>query len=239
MKTKLYPKSPVRVVISGPSGCGKTCLLTKLITEIINDYTEIYIYSPSIYQETYSKLIECFEQKIPPKSIPKVLKNNKSIDDIISDEKFEPSDIEISVYENIDELKHPQDYQSESTVIILDDLNENEMKDERVQALFKRSRHNNISVFIISQDYYELPKRTIRANSNVFHLLKPNNIRDVQNLFQDKASMDMIIDEFKLLCNICWQTKFQPLTIDMSKDKEVGKYKLGLDSILVPKSDPF
>ena len=76
MKTKLYPKSPVRVVISGPSGCGKTCLLTKLITEIINDYTEIYIYSPSIYQETYSKLIECFEKKIPPKSIPKVLKNN-------------------------------------------------------------------------------------------------------------------------------------------------------------------
>ena len=239
MKTKLYPKSPVRVVISGPSGCGKTCLLTKLITEIINDYTEIYIYSPSIYQETYSKLIECFEQKIPPKSISKVLKNNKSTDDIISDEKFEPSDIEISVYENIDELKHPQDYQSESTVIILDDLNENEMKDERVQALFKRSRHNNISVFIISQDYYELPKRTIRANSNVFHLFKPNNIRDVQNLFQDKASMDMIIDEFKLLCNICWQTKFQPLTIDMSKDKEVGKYELGLDSIFVPKSDPF
>ena len=239
MKIKLYPKLPVRVVISGPSGCGKTCLLTKLITEIINDYNEIYIYSPSIYQETYSKLIECFEQKIPPKSIPKVLKNNKSIDDIISDEKFEPSDIEISVYENIDELKHPQDYQSESTVIILDDLNENEMKDERVQALFKRSRHNNISVFIISQDYYELPKRTIRANSNVFHLFKPNNIRDVQNLFQDKASMDMIIDEFKLLCNICWQTKFQPLTIDMSKNKEVGNYKLGLDSIFVPKSDPF
>ena len=113
------------------------------------------------------------------------------------------------------------------------------MKGERVQALFKRSRHNNISVFIISQDYYELPKRTIRANSNVFHLFKPNNIRDVQNLFQDKASMDMIIDEFKLLCNICWQTKFQPLTIDMSKDKEVGKYKLGLDSIFVSKSDPF
>ena len=82
-------------------------------------------------------------------------------------------------------------------------------------------------------------KRTIRANSNVFHLFKPNNIRDVQNLFQDKASMDMIIDEFKLLCNICWQTKFQPLTIDMSKDKEVEKYKLGLDSIFVPKSDPF
>ena len=236
MERKLYPKSPVRVVISGPSGCGKTCLLTKLITEIINEFTEIYIYSPSIHQETYQKLIECFEQKIPPKSISKVLKNKKTIEDCLTDEL---SDIEISVYENIDELKYPQDYQSDSTVIILDDLNENEMKDNRVQALFKRSRHNNISVFIISQDYYELPKRTIRANSNIFHLFKPNNYKDVQNLFQDKASMDMTIDEFKILCSICWQNKYNPLTIDMSKDICEGKYRKNLVEIYDPISDPF
>ena len=30
------------------------------------------------------------------------------------------------------------------------------MNDPRVQAMFKRSRHNNLSIFIISQDYYEL-----------------------------------------------------------------------------------
>ena len=36
------------------------------------------------------------------------------------------------------------------------------MNDPRVQAMFKRSRHNNLSIFKISQDYYELPKRTIR-----------------------------------------------------------------------------
>ena len=94
MKVKLYPKSPVRVVISGPSGCGKTCLLTKLITEIINDYNEIYIYSPSIHQETYQKLIECFEQNIPPKSISKILKNKKTIEDCLNDNL---SNIEISV----------------------------------------------------------------------------------------------------------------------------------------------
>ena len=155
-KNLLYPKSPVRVVISGPSGCGKTCLLIKLINEIINNFTEIYIYSPSIHQETYQKLIECFEQKIPPITISKILKNKKTIEDCPKDEF---SEIELSVYENIDELKYPQDYQGESTVIILDDLNEKEMSDKRVQALFKRGRHKNISIFIISQDYYELPKK--------------------------------------------------------------------------------
>ena len=235
-KNLLYPKSPVRGVISGQSGCGKTCLLKKLITEIINDFTEIYIYSPSIHQETYQKLIECFEQKIPPISISKILKNKKTIEDCLKDEL---SDIEISVHENIDELKDPREYQGESTVIILGDLNDREMNDDRVKALFKRGRHNNIAVFIISQDYYESPKQTKRENSNIFHLFRPNNSKNVLNLFQDKASIDMTINEFKYLCNICWQTNFQPLTIDILRDKYIGRYRLGLDTIFVPKSNPF
>ena len=48
--------------------------------------------------------------------------------------------------------------------------------------MIKRGRHNNLSLFIISQDYYELPKRTIRANGNIYHIFKPNNIRDVQKM---------------------------------------------------------
>ena len=31
------------------------------------------------------------------------------------------------------------------------------MNDPRAQAMFKRFRHNNLSNFNISQDYYELP----------------------------------------------------------------------------------
>ena len=63
--------------------------------------------------------------------------------------------------------------------------------------MFIRGRHNILSIFLISQDYYELPKRTIRANGNIYHTFKPNNFRDVQNLYQDKASMDMTLNEFK------------------------------------------
>ena len=38
------------------------------------------------------------------------------------------------------------------------------MNDPRVQSMYKRSRHNIVSIFIISQDYHELPERTTRAN---------------------------------------------------------------------------
>ena len=91
---------------------------------------------------------------------------------------------------------------------ILDDLNQKEMDDPRVQAVFKRSRLNNLSIFIISQDYYELSKKTIRCNGNVYHIFKPNNFRDVINLYQDKALMDMNLNEFKYLTSTCWNEKY-------------------------------
>ena len=124
-------------------------------------------------------------------------------------------------------------------IILQDDLNEKEMNDPRVQAMFRRSRHNISSIFIISQDYHELPKRTIRANGNIYHIFKPNNFRDELNICQDKSSMDMTLNEFKLLTSSCWNEKYQPLTHDMTKDKLTCRYRLGLNSIFVPDSSPF
>ena len=95
-------------------------------------------------------------------------------------------------------MRYPQEYEN-NRIIILDDLNVKEINNEEIQAMFKRGLHNNLSIFIISQDYYELPKKTIRANGNIYHIFKPNNYRDVQNLYQDKASMDMTLNEFKNL----------------------------------------
>ena len=105
--------------------------------------------------------------------------------------------------------------------------------------MFKRTRHNKLSIFKISQDYYELPKRIIRANGNNYHIFKPNYFRDVLNLYQDKSSMDMILNEFKILTSTCWKEKYQHLTIDMTKDKYQGRYRLGLNSISVPNISPF
>ena len=105
--------------------------------------------------------------------------------------------------------------------------------------MFERSRHNNLSIFIISQDYYELSKKTTRCNGNIYHIFKPNNSRDVIIFYQDKTSMDMNLNEFKYLTSTCWNEKYHPLTIDMTTDKFTGRYRLGLNSIFVPDSSPF
>ena len=226
MEKILYPSHPCRCIITGPSNVGKSFFLTNLILNIINEYDKIYIYSPSLHQELYQKLIKCFSNHISIHIITNIL-NETDIDivigEIVNNKDFEKSNIDIETFDNIEELRYPQEYKINS-IIILDDLNEKEMNDSRVQAMFKRSRHNNLSIFIISQDYYELPKRTIRANGNIYHIFKPNNFLDVRNIYQDKASMDMTLDEFKYLTSICWNEKYQPLTIDMTKDKYTGRY---------------
>ena len=113
------------------------------------------------------------------------------------------------------------------------------MKDPRVQAMLKRSRHKNLSVFVIGQDYYELPKKSIRANGTFYHIFKPEIFRELLNTHLDKSSIDMTLNEFKLLTSTCWNINYQPLTIDMTKDKYAGQYRLGLIPLFVPDSSLF
>ena len=79
----------------------------------------------------------------------------------------------------------------------------------------------------------------VSSNGNIYHIFKPNNFRDVQNLYQDKNDMDMTLNEFKFLTSTCWNENYQPLAIDMTKDPYHGRYRLGLNSIFVPDSNPF
>ena len=131
----------------------------------INEYDKIYIYSPSLHQDLYQKLIKCFTNYIPIHIFPNILNEGDIeivIEEIVNNKDSEKSDTEIETFDNIEELKYPQDYESNS-IIILDDLNQKEMDDPRVQAMFKRSRHNSLSIFIIGQDYYELVKKQYAA----------------------------------------------------------------------------
>ena len=47
----LYPKHPLRCIITGPSECGKAKLLANLILNFFKEYDKLYIYSPSLHQD--------------------------------------------------------------------------------------------------------------------------------------------------------------------------------------------
>ena len=179
MEKFLYPTHPIRCIITGSSCSGKSVFLTNLILNIINEYDKIYIYSPNLHQDFYQKLIKCFSKYIPIHIKPNIL-NEEDID-LVIEEVIKNKDTEIETYESIEELNFPQEH-DDGGIIILHDLNEKAIYDLRVQAMFKRSRHINLSIFINSQVYYELPKRNIEASCNIYHIFKANLFRDVINL---------------------------------------------------------
>ena len=75
-------------------------------------------------------------------------------EEIFNLEDSEKSDTEIETYDSKEELNFPQDYEI-GGINILDDLNEKEMNNPRVQAMFEWTRHSNSCISIISQRYYE------------------------------------------------------------------------------------
>ena len=88
-----------------------------------------------------------------------------------------------------------------------------------------------------------LPRQSIRNNSDRLILFK-QTLRDVQSMYHDIGAFDMIYDEFKDMCRVAWSEKFNYLCIDMTKNKNEGKYCIFNESRTtyiecIPESEPF
>ena len=106
MKKFLYPTHPFHCNITGPFQCRNLVFLLNLDLNIINGYDKIYIYSPSLHQHLYKKLIKCFSKIIPIHIIPIILNEDIVIDEIVNNKDFEKSDTEIETYESKEEQKN-------------------------------------------------------------------------------------------------------------------------------------
>ena len=118
-------------------------------------------------------------------------------------------------------------------------MNKQQLNDEKVQMLFKIGRYNNLSIFVITHGFYELPKDTIRENSSIIHHFTTNNFAKVESLHRQLSSTDMLIEEYKYFCNKVWSEDYNFITIDLSKKKNDGEYRCILDTLFITSSDPF
>ena len=73
------------------------------------------------------------------------------------------------------------------------------MNNPEIQASFNQYRKITKSLFIINQHYYELPAKTIEANS-IFIWFSNQTISETFKLsYQDKTSTDMAPNDFKII----------------------------------------
>ena len=126
----------------------------------------------------------------------------------------------IKIKEISDEIKPLNDY--ENGIIVFDDVL-GSSNSRFIDQFFIRGRHNNLDIYYLSQSYFDLPKRTIRNNSNKIILFN-QTLKDIEHIYRDVAGYDMDYDEFKELCRKSWEEDYNYLYIDRSKKRDQGKY---------------
>ena len=156
-----------------------------------------------------------------------------------SPEQYSKNEIEdVSVEEDLED-RTLQDFQN--CCVVFDDMLDSNQK--LIDPFFTRGRHNDLDVYYLSQSYFDLPKRTIRNNSNIINLFQ-QTLKDVQHIYTDIAGFDMSYDEFKSLCKEEWRDKYNYLLINRLEDKNGSKYLICNESnlqyqIFNPQTDPF
>ena len=124
-------------------------------------------------------------------------------------------------YKTSNEIKPIDKYKG--SVVIFDDML-GARNSSQIDDFYTRGRHENLEVYYISQSCFGLPRESIRNNSDRLILFK-QTLRDVQSMYYDIGTYDMLYSEFKM-CRKAWGEKFKYLCFDMTKNKKEGKYRI-------------
>ena len=111
----------------------------------------------------------------------------------------------------------------EKNLLILDDCFLGPQN--KAEAYYTRGRHNNCDSFYISQNYFRLPRQTIRENTN-FIIPFPHDAKNLMHIHADHCDDDMTLQEFKDYCRKVWNgANYNFVTIDLTSGKMNGKYR--------------
>jgi hypothetical protein len=237
----LLPKS-VRGLIIGKSGCGKTTLLLNLLLRSgWLDYDNLQIFGTSLFQPEYRIIKKAFEEKLPKEAIVRIFELRDEIarqnasPDLVMEEMAKhseaKSDITAKFFESAEDVPDPRDLNSEKkNLMIFDDLQLE--KQNKCETYYIRGRHSNVDCFYLAQNYFKLPRQTIRENANFICLFK-QDLKNLNHIYNDHVSTDMQKDEFRKLCKTVWRQPHEFVVIDLTSEKDNGKYRCGFDKFYI------
>lgn len=226
-----------RCLIIGTSSCGKTNLLLRmLLKKNWLDYNDLYIFSKSLHQPEYKLLKSCFMNGYSKSDTLKTIQCQEGdVDNVINDLalKGEPN-INVNYFEDSDSIPDPKDVDSKNNNLFIFDDIMTDKNQSKAEDYYTRGRHNNISCFYISQNYFKLPRQTIRSNANVLILFSLPK-KDLQHIYEDNCCNDMEWKEFYEYCNNAWTKPYSYIIINKELQPGEGKYQVNLNQIYIPK----
>src|SRR5579863_6043861 len=211
----IFPKN-IFCVIAGSTGSGKTNLMVNLLKkEKILNYSNVYVYSPTLYQPAYVYLKEYYE------TLENFIKYNTS------------QRVKIAYFFDTDEeIINPSELdKNKNHIMIFDDVM---LKDQSIiKDYFCRGRHNNVSVFYLVQSLHKISKHCIRENANIFILFQQDD-KTLKYFHETHISGDMAWDEFKRFCQNAWNHKHGFVVINLFEDPYCGRYIDNYKSLYIP-----
>jgi len=230
----LLPSPSCRALLIGQSSCGKTNLLLRLLLkDKWLDYNRLYIYSKSLHQPEYKILTTCLNLGYSKSDVLKIFETKKGNCDQFLETLIKQNKIKISVdsFSHSDSIPDPSeiDYEKRNLFVFDDVMNVNNQS--KAEDYYTRGRHNNISCFYIAQNYFKLPRQTIRSNANVLILFSLPK-KDLYHIYEDFCSSDMEFCEFQ---NLFSNKPYEYVVINTELSPAEGKYQVNLNSVYVPK----
>ena len=115
-------------------------------------------------------------------------------------------------------------------------------RQNKCECYYIHGRHSNVDCFYLSQNYFKLPRQTIRENANFICLFPqdlknicffPQDLKNINHIYNDHVGDDMTKDEFRKCCRECWKKLYGFPVIDLTSKKDAGKYRSGLDNFFI------
>ena len=139
--------------------------------------------------------------------------------------------IRCNFFETASDVPDPRDLNSEDkNLMIFDDLLLE--KQNKCESYYVRGRHSNVDCFYLSQNYFKLPRQTIRENAN-FICLFPQDLKNINHIYNDYVGDDMTKEELRKFCKKCWEKPHGFAVIELTSKKDSGKYRSGFDNFFI------
>ena len=199
----LLPQN-IRGLIIGKSNCGKTTLLLNLLLQPEwLDYNHLYVFGKSLHQPEYKILKKGLEEGLNKRQISNLFlqqniltkANLSPLEAIDEYNGIKEGGIVANFYNDCSNIPDPSSLNTmEKNLLVLDDCYLG--KQNMAESYYSRGRHNNCDTLYISQNYFRLPRQTIRENANLI-ILFPQDAKNLNHIYADHCSSDMSKEEFR------------------------------------------
>ena len=236
----------VRAIIVGKSGAGKSVLLAYLLLEPeMLDYDNLIVCGPSLHQPLYKIMNRGFSANLSKNQVRTIFEKQDDIRDVYDtvDAIFDDykgkckGGIDAQFIEDVDLIPDPSEFDvKKKNVLVLDDVLLGPQN--KIEDMYTRGRHNGIDTFYIAQNYFKIPRQTVRENANIIFLFS-QDMKNLNHIYNDHCSGDGIsCKQFHEFCSKVWNSgKYRYVVLDLSRDVGNGKYRAGIKVFRNPKDD--